>query len=67
MCGKLSVDLSVVASALFIAGECWGEGIMAGESNRLNKLVRRLALLWDLNRTVKCSFVPAAIRLYNSV
>lgn len=32
---------SVVASALFFTVVCWGGGIMAGETNRLNKLVRK--------------------------
>ena len=31
----------VAASTLFFAGVCWGGGIKAGQSNRLNKLVRR--------------------------
>ena len=35
------VMLSVVASTLFFAGACKGGGIKAGESNRLNKLVRK--------------------------
>ena len=117
VCGRLlrTFYLSVVASTLFFAGACWGGGIMAGESNRLNKLVRKAssvvgleldslevvverrmrdkfesimgnpshplhAELWQMGSTFshrlmfprckkerfRCSFVPAAIRLFNS-
>ena len=43
VCGRLLKMFyqSVVASTLFFAGACWGGGIKAGESNRLNKLVRK--------------------------
>ena len=42
-CGRLlkMFHQSVVASTLSFAGACWGGGIKAGESNRLNKLVRK--------------------------
>ena len=117
VCGRLlrTFYLSVVASTLFFAGACWGGGIKAGESNRLNKLVRKAssvvgleldslevvverrmrdkfksimgnpshplhAELWQMGSTFshrlmfprckterfRCSFVPAAIRLFNS-
>ena len=116
VCGRLlrTFYLSVVASTLFFAGACWGGGIKAGESNRLNKLVRKAssvvgleldsldvvlerrmmdkfksilgnpsnplhAELWQMKSTFshrfmfprckterfRCSFVPAAIRLFN--
>ena len=43
VCGRLlkMFHLSVVASTLFFAGACWRGGFTAGESNRLNKLVRK--------------------------
>ncbi|KAK0152207.1 hypothetical protein N1851_006440 [Merluccius polli] len=43
MCSRLLKMFyqSVVASTLFFAVACWGGGIKAGETNRLNKLVRK--------------------------
>lgn len=36
-----SVYQTVVASALFFAAVCWGEGARLGDRNRVNKLVKK--------------------------
>lgn len=43
MCSKMLEILyqSVVASALYFAVVCWGSSIGAGETNRLNKLIKK--------------------------
>lgn len=44
---------SVVASASFFAIVCWGNRVRTVDANKINKIIRK-------------SFLPVAIRLYNS-
>ncbi|TWW80440.1 hypothetical protein D4764_01G0002550 [Takifugu flavidus] len=69
---------SVMASTIFFAAVCWGAGIKAKDANRLNKLIKRQVdklrssfssrLLQPRcsKERYRKSFLPSAIRLYNS-
>ncbi|TWW79070.1 hypothetical protein D4764_10G0001000 [Takifugu flavidus] len=69
---------SVLASTIFFAAVCWGAGIKAKDANRLNKLIKkavdklrssfssRLLQPRCSKERYRKSFLPSAIRLFNS-
>ena len=49
-----SVSHSMVASALFFAVACWGEGVRTADKNRLDKLIRKASsVVGDAQQTVQ--------------